>query len=211
MIFLSATSGELAILDWIQEHMRCDVLDWFLPRFTLLANSGIFWVFVTLLLLSIKPYRSWGVEMAIAPYALPIHWHGVLKPLIARVRPFDANPAAPLIATPPTDYSLSFRPYLFVIRGCYRFAVPQKKLGRHCRDYGLYYCLFPYLFIFSLPQRRAGRHDFGHRYWCSGPTIACKLCKKKRPRAERITHGYPRTFTKCTKRLPLFRRGRGHA
>lgn len=105
MIFLSATSGELAILDWIQEHMRCDVLDWFLPRFTLLANSGIFWVFVTLLLLSIKPYRSWGVEMAIALTLCLFIGNGVLKPLIARVRPFDANPAAPLIATPPTDYS----------------------------------------------------------------------------------------------------------
>ena len=169
MIFLSATSGELAILDWIQEHMRCDVLDWFLPRFTLLANSGIFWVFVTLLLLSIKPYRSWGVEMAIALTLCLFIGNGVLKPLIARVRPFDANPAALLIATPPTDYSFPSGHTYSSFAAATVLLFHKKKLGRYCRDYGLYYCLFPYLFIFSLPQRRAGRHDFGHRHWRSGP------------------------------------------
>lgn len=103
MLILS--TGELAILDFIQEHLQCGFLDWLMPKITLLANSGIFWILLAVLLLLIRRYRSWGAEMAIALIACLVLGNLVLKPWIARIRPYDANPMVQLLLNPPSDYS----------------------------------------------------------------------------------------------------------
>ena len=42
---------ELGILDFIQEHIRCDFLDWFFPTITKLGDSGIFWILLAVIFL----------------------------------------------------------------------------------------------------------------------------------------------------------------
>lgn len=103
MLFLS--TGELAILDFVQEHLRCEFLDWLLPKITLLANAGIFWILLTIFLLCFRRCRTWGVEMAFALLACLLLGNLLLKPWIARVRPYDVNTTVQLLLKPPTDYS----------------------------------------------------------------------------------------------------------
>lgn len=105
IVLLSLTSSELAVLDFIQEHLRCGFLDWFLPKFTLLANSGILWIGIAVFLLLWPAERRTGAEMAIALIACLLLGNCLLKPLVARVRPFDANTLIQLIAEAPTDFS----------------------------------------------------------------------------------------------------------
>ena len=97
---------ELTILDWIQETMRCTVLDTVMPLISHLGEAGIVWIVLTLVLLCTKRYRRAGLSCACALVLDLLACNIILKPLVGRVRPFDLNPLAPeLLVAPPTDFS----------------------------------------------------------------------------------------------------------
>jgi len=96
---------EFAILDFIQSHMRCGFLDFFLPKITALGDAGIIWIILTLLFILSKRYRATGQLMFISLILMFLTCNVVLKPLIARVRPYDINTAVTLLIPPQTDYS----------------------------------------------------------------------------------------------------------
>ncbi len=97
--------AELAILDFIQNNIRCGILDFLMPKITALGNAGIFWIVLTLIFLISKKYRKTGIIMAIALIIDLIGCNLILKPLIARERPFEINTAINLLIAPPGDYS----------------------------------------------------------------------------------------------------------
>lgn len=105
MTLLSLNSAELAFLDFIQEHFRCDFLDWFMPYFTRLADSGILWILITICLLLWPKYRRTGTEMAASLIICLLLGNLILKPWIGRIRPYDLNTLVHLIAAPPSDFS----------------------------------------------------------------------------------------------------------
>ena len=80
---------ELRILDFIQEHLKCGFLDWFMPTITLLGEDGIFWIAVAAVLLITKKYRKVGAMMGVALLLGFLVGNMTLKPLIGRVRPYD--------------------------------------------------------------------------------------------------------------------------
>ena len=98
------TAIELSILDWLQTA-RCGFLDAVMPIITTLGDSGIIWILLTLVLLCIPRYRRTGLTMACALALDVVCCNLLLKPLVARVRPFDANPLVELIVGRPTDWS----------------------------------------------------------------------------------------------------------
>ena len=53
---------ELAILDWIQLHLRCGFLDWLMPFVSGLSNHGEVWIVFAALLLLIR--RAYGLSAA---------------------------------------------------------------------------------------------------------------------------------------------------
>ena len=56
---------ELAVLDWIQLHLRCELLDWLMPFVSGLSNHGEIWILFAALLLLIRRqrvYGRWGIE-----------------------------------------------------------------------------------------------------------------------------------------------------
>ena len=42
---------EFAILDWIQEHLSCPLMDWLMVFFSRLGDSGLIWIIITIILL----------------------------------------------------------------------------------------------------------------------------------------------------------------
>ena len=97
--------GELAILDFIAEHMRCGFLDFLMPKITLLGDAGIFWIILAVALLIPKKTRKTGLMMAVALILGLIVCNITIKPLVARVRPYDVKGIMPYLCEVQKDFS----------------------------------------------------------------------------------------------------------
>ena len=84
-----AVSFALPILDWIQETMQCTFLDKTMPIVTLFGDGGVFWIGISVLLLFYAKYRKTGFYMCIALVLGLVVCNITLKPLVARIRPYD--------------------------------------------------------------------------------------------------------------------------
>ena len=96
---------ELFILDWMQNHLRCGLLDAVLPAISWTCNHGEVWILLALLLVLRKNSRRQGWAVAAALVLDLVCCNLFLKPLVGRVRPFAMNPAVELLIPPPLDAS----------------------------------------------------------------------------------------------------------
>ena len=95
---------ELRILDWIQTF-RTPLGDSLMCLITGIGNVGIIWIVLTCILLLIPKTRKYGMVVLAALVLDMVLCNGILKPLIARARPFTANPSIQLLVSKPADYS----------------------------------------------------------------------------------------------------------
>ena len=95
---------EFDLLNWMQNHLRSGVMDTVMPVVTFLGNGGWFWIVLTLLGFIPKRTRKYAHVAAIALLLCLICGNLILKPLIARTRPYDIQQIA-LLVKAPTDYS----------------------------------------------------------------------------------------------------------
>lgn len=98
-------AAEISILDFIQNSIRCGALDFLMPKITALGNAGILWIILTIIFLISKKYRKMGFVMAAALILDLIFCNMLLKPMVARTRPFDFNTSVSLIISAPHDFS----------------------------------------------------------------------------------------------------------
>ena len=96
---------ELFILDWMQNHLRCGLLDAVLPAISWTCNHGEVWILLALFLVLRKNSRRQGWAVAAALVLDLVCCNLFLKPLVGRVRPFAMNPAVELLIPPPLDAS----------------------------------------------------------------------------------------------------------
>lgn len=96
---------ELAVLDWIQLHLRCGFLDRLMPAVSGLSNHGEIWILLAAVLLLIRRQRRYGLSAAFALTLDLIACNMILKPLAGRIRPFAFRPDLPLLIPPPGDAS----------------------------------------------------------------------------------------------------------
>ncbi len=93
-------SNEMQFLLWIQDHMRSDPLNHifiFITNF--FGQAGIFWIAAAVLLLLFKRTRPAGAACAIALVLQGVLINLVIKPIVARPRPYDAcSLLIPLVA-----------------------------------------------------------------------------------------------------------------
>lgn len=88
---------ELGILDFIRDNLSCSFLDKVMPVITSLADAGIFWIIVAVIMLCFKRTRKAGLTVGIALIFGLAVGNGMLKPLIGRVRPYDVKGIEPII------------------------------------------------------------------------------------------------------------------
>ena len=96
---------ELAILDWIQAHLRCGFLDAVLPVITRTADHGELWIILALVLLAIRSQRKYGAAVACGLILDLVSCNLLLKPLVDRIRPFAVNTVVELLVKAPLDAS----------------------------------------------------------------------------------------------------------
>lgn len=95
---------EFQILDFLQT-LHNPVGDALMKGASFLGNGGILWIILTIVLLCIPKTRTTGIIMAAALCVDALLCNVVLKPMIARIRPFDVNTAVQLLVSAPRDYS----------------------------------------------------------------------------------------------------------
>ena len=88
-LYNCALSFDLPILDWIQANMQSSFMDKFMPFITVFGDAGIFWMVWAALLLIFPKTRKTGLGMAFAMILGLIVCNITLKPLVARIRPYD--------------------------------------------------------------------------------------------------------------------------
>ena len=92
------------ILDFIQCNMRVGILDFVMPYISYLGSGAFIWIVTALVFLCTKKYRAAGVTVIIALLLCGLIGNIILKPLIARPRPYEVHDIALLIPLL-TDYS----------------------------------------------------------------------------------------------------------
>lgn len=99
------TQVDFWILDWIQEYLRCDMLDKIFPVFTSLGEKGWFFILTAVILLCIPKYRKWGVSLGCALIFGLIFGNLLIKNIVARTRPYDLADHITILVKPLSDYS----------------------------------------------------------------------------------------------------------
>lgn len=88
---------EYSVLNWIQEVLRCDSLDTALKPVTYLGEAGIPLIILACVLLCFKKTRKAALVAGVAMIYGVIVGNVILKPLVARVRPYNNEAFAELI------------------------------------------------------------------------------------------------------------------
>ena len=129
-----AVNFDLPILDWIAAHLWNPVLDAVMPAITLLGDAGIFWIACAVVMLIIPKTRKIGCAMGLALIMGLLLCNVTLKPLIARIRPYDFQlqefgRTIPLLIDAEHDFSFPSGHTIASFEAAVVIALNSKKLG----------------------------------------------------------------------------------
>lgn len=98
---MNITLLDITIILWVQEVVASTLFDTMMPFITFLGDKGLLWLGIGFILLFSKKYRFYGVGIIAAVALAALTANIIIKPLVARPRPFIADPTIQLlIATP---------------------------------------------------------------------------------------------------------------
>ena len=117
-----------AILHAIRDVFSCRVLDFIIPKLTLLGNGGALWIISGVLLLLTKKYRKYGVLLLSSLAVGALIGNLLLKNIVARLRPFQQESAVLLIGEP-TGYSFPSGHTLTSVIGAIVLASADRRFG----------------------------------------------------------------------------------
>jgi undecaprenyl-diphosphatase len=129
-----AENFDLPILDWIAAHIHCGFLDKLMPWITKLGDGGIFWIATAVILMCIPKYRKAGFSMGAALLMGLLVCNLTLKPLVARMRPYDYQAeyfgqTIQLLIKTPHDYSFPSGHTIACFEGAVALMLHNKRLG----------------------------------------------------------------------------------
>ena len=156
---------EFQILDKLQT-IHTPLLDRFMVAITKLGDAGIVWIILTVILLLIPKTRKSGVYMAVALIADLIICNVILKPIVARIRPYSINQTVQLLVTPLKDYSFpsGHTAASFASVSALYFC-GKKENGSRSFDSICFNRVFKNVFIRSLSNGRFRRFDHWALMW----------------------------------------------
>lgn len=134
-LYNCAISFDLPVLDWIQANLQSSFMDKFMPFITIFGDAGIFWMIIAALLFVFPKTRRTGLGMAIAMMIGLLVCNVTLKPLVARIRPYDLQAelgvAIQLLCGPQHDFSFpsghtiaSFEAAVVMMRNSKKLGIP---------------------------------------------------------------------------------------
>ncbi len=97
--------ADSAILLWIQENLRNPQLTPVVKFITHLGDEGIFWIILLIILMCIKKTRKAAIVASVSLVMTFIVTNLILKPLVARIRPYEIIDTLTILIKKPSDYS----------------------------------------------------------------------------------------------------------
>ena len=98
-------SIDFAVLDFIQETMRCAFLDVVMAVFSYMGEAGGIWIITAVIMLCFRKTRATGVMLITAVLAGFLIGEIGLKNIVCRARPFTENPLVVPAIKLPSGYS----------------------------------------------------------------------------------------------------------
>lgn len=126
----SLNNIEINVLDFITENFKCAFLDMVMPFITSFSEDGIFFIALAIVLLFFKKTRRVGLMIGSALLMGFIVGNLTLKPLLARVRPYEFNEIfdkGMLLVETLADNSFPSGHTLAAFEGCVVLFATQKK------------------------------------------------------------------------------------
>ena len=120
---------ESNIVLFVQENLRMDFMDPIWKFITSLGDEGIVPIALCILFLFFKKTRKTGLMMGVALMCGLIVGNLTLKPLIARIRPYDLNPDVPLLISKLHDFSFPSGHTLSSFEGATVLMIRDKRFG----------------------------------------------------------------------------------
>ena len=122
---------DFSILYWIQAHLRCGLLDWLMPKLSLLGNMGAIWILLALVMVMRKSTRQGGLTLAAGLFCSLLIGNLLVKPLAARPRPCWIDTTVEMLVAVPGDFSFpsghslsAFIAAAILLRYDKRFGIP---------------------------------------------------------------------------------------
>lgn len=119
---------EFSLLDWISEH-RIEWLNSVMKFISFLGNKGWLWIVIALVLLAWPKYRKTGLKMALSLIIMTVVGNMILKPWVARVRPYEINTAMELLVAKLSSYSFPSGHTYGSFAGAVVLLLNHKKIG----------------------------------------------------------------------------------
>lgn len=96
---------DLQMLRFVIEHLQCKFLDTVMPAVSFLGNNGLIFILIGLCLLPFRRTRKSGILLLIFLAVGAVVVNLILKPGVARARPFELLGDMPLLVARPKDFS----------------------------------------------------------------------------------------------------------
>jgi len=125
----SLNSFEAGLLHDLQNAVQSDFLDRIMPSVTALADFGSFWILLAAVLLCFRKTRRTGATVAAALILGIFVGYLTLKPLIARIRPYDFDPSIVLLVLPEHDFSFPSGHTMASFEGAFSVFLCHRKAG----------------------------------------------------------------------------------
>lgn len=93
------------VLMWLQENLRQEGLDQVFSFFTRLGNNGELWIALLVVLFIIPPFRRMALTAVASLISSALLVEFVIKPLVARVRPYVTVEGLFSLVGPERSYS----------------------------------------------------------------------------------------------------------
>lgn len=95
---------EIQILNAIN-NLHTPIGDVFFKIITTVGNGGIIWIILSMYILFVRRQKMEGIALILSLIFVLVICLGIIKPIVARERPFTENELITLLIKKPTDYS----------------------------------------------------------------------------------------------------------
>ena len=124
------SSFELSVLDFISEYLSNSFLDTFMPLISAVCNHGEIWILFAIIMLCFDKTRKAGFTVIVSLILGYLVGNMALKPLIARIRPYELT-GYQLIIPSPDDYSFPSGHTLASFESAFAIYFNDKKYGNY--------------------------------------------------------------------------------